>query len=204
MFALVESGNITQMPKGNKGITLNSVQYPAAIYTLWSEAERNAIGIYTVEIDNTNKKDEEWYINTNQSYAFGSGKVTATYGTATAKELDDTLWTQEDIDSMDHASEGVSVGDVRLRGLTFRQKQKINQQASSILSETDWYRIRAEDGGTAMPANILTFRTTIRTESNTMCGLIDAAASVDALAALYVYNNNNPPTRPIGEFSRLE
>jgi hypothetical protein len=65
MFALVESGNITQMPKGNKGITLNGNQYPASIYTLWTEAERNAIGIYTVEIDNTNKKDEAWYINTN-------------------------------------------------------------------------------------------------------------------------------------------
>jgi len=85
MFALVESGSITQMPKGNKGITLNNVQYPPSIYTLWSEAERNAIGIYTVEIDNTNKKDEEWYINTNQSYAFSGGKVKGTYGSATAK-----------------------------------------------------------------------------------------------------------------------
>ncbi len=52
MFALVESGSITQMPKGNKGITLNGNKYPASIYTLWTEAERNAIGIYTVEIDN--------------------------------------------------------------------------------------------------------------------------------------------------------
>ncbi len=59
MFALVESGNITQMPKGNKGITLNNVQYPPSIYTLWSESERNAIGIYTVEIDNTNKKERD-------------------------------------------------------------------------------------------------------------------------------------------------
>jgi hypothetical protein len=70
MFALVEDGKITQMPKGNKGITLGDNQYPASIYTLWTEAERNAIGIYTVEIDTTNKKDEEWYINTNITYAF--------------------------------------------------------------------------------------------------------------------------------------
>ena len=99
MFALVESGKITQMPKGNKGITLNNVQYPPSIYTLWSESERNAIGIYTVEIDNTNKKDEEWYVNTNITYAFGSGKVTGTYGTATAKALADTLYTQDDVDN---------------------------------------------------------------------------------------------------------
>ena len=89
MFALVEDGNITQTPKGNKGITLNGNKYPASIYTLWTEAERNAIGIYTVEIDNTNKKDEEWYINTNITYAFGSGKVKGTYGAATAKAIAD-------------------------------------------------------------------------------------------------------------------
>ena len=61
MFALVESGKITQFPKGNKGITIGDNQYPSSIYTLWTEAERNAIGIYTVEIDNTNKKDETFY-----------------------------------------------------------------------------------------------------------------------------------------------
>ena len=49
MFALVQDGNIVQMPKGNKGITIGDNQYPASIYTLWTEAERNAIGIYTVE-----------------------------------------------------------------------------------------------------------------------------------------------------------
>ena len=85
---------------------------------------------------------------------------------------------------------------LKQKGLKTLNKESINIKAGNILSETDWYRIRAEDGGAAMPANILTFRTTIRTESNTMCDLIDAAASVDALAALYVYNNNNPPTRP--------
>ena len=110
MFALVESGNITQMPKGNKGITLNGNQYPASIYTLWTEAERNAIGIYTVEIDNTNKKDEEWYINTNQTHTFSGGKVKATYGTATAKKIADTLWTSQD-KTDGKIPEGKDVGD---------------------------------------------------------------------------------------------
>ena len=96
MFALVESGSITKMLQGNKGITLGDNQYPRAIFSLWTEAERNAIGIYTVEYDDSNKKDENLYINTDQSYAFGSGKVTATYGTATAKAHADTTWTEED------------------------------------------------------------------------------------------------------------
>jgi hypothetical protein len=94
MFALIESGSITKYLNGNKGITLGDTQYPRAIYTLWSEAERNAIGIYTIEYDNSNKKDEQWYINTNQSFAFASGTVTASYGSATAKAHADTLWTR--------------------------------------------------------------------------------------------------------------
>ena len=70
MFAIVESGSITSMPKGNKGITIGDNQYPASIFTLWTESERNAIGVYTVEIDNTNKKESEWYINTDISYVY--------------------------------------------------------------------------------------------------------------------------------------
>ena len=92
MFAIVESGSITSMPNGNKGITIGDNQYPAAIFTLWTEAERNAIGVYTIEIDDTNKKDEEYYINTDITYAYDSSsdKVKGTYGTATARSLVDT------------------------------------------------------------------------------------------------------------------
>jgi hypothetical protein len=104
---------------------------------------------------------------------------------------------------MDPAPEDVSVGDLRARGLTFIHKQRINNQANSILSETDWYRIRAEDGGTATPSAITTYRAAVRTKSNEMCTLIDNAANVDALAALYKYNSDDPPTRPLGEFPLL-
>ena len=101
MFALVESGSITKILKGNKGITIGHNQYPAAIFTIWTEAERKAIGIYTVEADNTNYKDTQWYINPNQYIAYDSSadKVKETYGTATAKAHADTKWTQSEIDA---------------------------------------------------------------------------------------------------------
>ena len=101
MFAQVESGSITSFPKGNKGIQIGDNNYPRTIYTLWTEAERNAIGIYTVEIDETNRKDETWYINTDITYAFGSGKVTGSYGTATAKAIADANAKDENGDDLD-------------------------------------------------------------------------------------------------------
>ena len=201
MFALVESGNITQMPKGNKGITLNGNKYPASIYTLWTEAERNAIGIYTVEIDNTNKKDEEWYINTNQTYTFSGGKVKATYGTATAKKIADTLWTSQDkTDGL--IPEGKDVGDVATRGLTYLKKQMIDNQCAQLLAPSDWMVVRATETGGTMDSGWKTWRASVRTKCNSMQTQIDNASNVDALAALFTYTEqeDGSVTRPLGEF----
>jgi hypothetical protein len=201
MFALVESGNITQMPKGNKGITLNGNQYPASIYTLWTEAERNAIGIYTVEIDNTNKKDEEWYINTNQTYTFSGGKVKATYGTATARKIADTLWTSQDkTDGL--IREGDDVGDVATEGLKTIKKRMIDNQCAGLLASSDWMVVRATETGGTMDSGWKTWRASVRTKCNSMQTQIDNASDVDALAALFTYTEqeDGSVTRPLGEF----
>ena len=201
MFALVESGNITQMPKGNKGITLNGNKYPASIYTLWTEAERNAIGIYTVEIDNTNKKDEEWYINTNQTHTFSGGKVKATYGTATAKKIADTLWTEQDkTDGL--IREGDDVGDVAVEGLKTIKKRMIDNQCAGILAPSDWMVVRATETGGTMDSGWKTWRASVRTKCNSMQTQIDNASDVDALAALFTYTEQEDKsiTRPLGEF----
>ena len=201
MFALVESGSITQMPRGNKGITLNNVQYPPSIYTLWTEAERNAIGIYTVEIDNTNKKDEEWYINTDITYAFGSGKVTGTYGTATAKPIADILWTQQDADDGDLPSDK-EVGDVKARGLKYIKKEMIDNQCAGLLAPSDWMVVKATETGGTMDSGWKTWRASVRTKCNSMQTQIDNASDVDALAALFTYTEqeDGSVTRPLGEF----
>ena len=40
MFALVESGKITQFPKGNKGITIGDNQYPSSIFTHYGQKQK--------------------------------------------------------------------------------------------------------------------------------------------------------------------
>ena len=207
MFALVESGKITQTPKGNKGIQIGDVKYPAAIYTLWSEAERNAIGIYTVEIDNTNKKDEEWYINTNQtmSYDSSANKVKVTYGTATAKKIADTLWTEQDkTDGV--IREGEDVGDVATEGLKTIKKRMIDNQCAGLLAPSDWMVVKATETGGTMDSGWKTWRASVRTKCNSMQTQIDNASDVDALAALFTYTeqSDGSVTRPLGEFPKKE
>jgi hypothetical protein len=201
MFALVESGTITQFPKGNKGITIGDNQYPKTIYSLWTEAERNAIGIYTVEIDNTNRKDETFYINTNITYAFGSGKVTGSYGTATAKRLNDE-------DAVDDNGDKVKDADgnqVINYGLKTQYKNQFNAQAAGLLANTDWYVIKAADVGSySVPSNIATYRAAVRTKVNAMETSIDSCSDVDALITLLTYTEqeDGSVTRPLGEFPK--
>ena len=198
MFALVEDGNITQMPKGNKGITLNGNQYPASIYTLWTEAERNAIGIYTVEIDNTNRKDEEWYINTNITYAFGSGKVTGTYCTATAKAIADA----DAVDTDGNKIKDENGNQVIIEGLKTIKKRMIDNQCAGLLAPSDWMVVKATETGGTMDSGWKTWRASVRTKCNSMQTQIDNASDVDALAALFTYTEQEDKsiTRPLGEF----
>ena len=201
MFALVESGSITKMMNGNKGITIGDNQYPASFFTsVYSEAERNAVGVYTVEIDETNKKDEEWYINTNITYSFSGGKVKGTYGTATGKAIADTLYTETDKSNGDIPT-GKDVGDVRDEGLKTIKKRMIDNQCAGILKDSDWMYIKAGEEGGTMDSGWKTWRASVRTKCNSMQTQIDNAADVDALAALFTYTTTDGVTsRPLGEF----
>ena len=200
-FALVESGSITKMMRGNKGITIGDNQYPAAIFTVWTESERNAIGIYTIEIDETNKKNEEYYINTDMTYSFGSGKVTGSYGTATAKNMADTLYTDTD-KSNGIIPTGKDVGDVKQEGLKTIKKKLIDDQCANILAPSDWMVVKATETGGSVDSGWKTWRASVRTKCNSMQTQIDNAANVDALAALFTYTvqEDKSVTRPLGEF----
>ena len=201
MYALVESGSITKIFTNPKGFVLNNNQYPADIFSKWTKDEKEAIGIYEVETDSTNFKDEKWYINTNESYAFGSGKVTRSWGTATAKAHADTLWTEED-KTDDKIPEGKDVGDVAVEGLKTVLIKTLKSQAAGILQKTDWYVIRKADSGTAIPSAISTHRAAVRTKCAEMETAITNAADTPALETLYTRNENGE--RPLGELPELE
>ena len=201
MFALVESGSITKFLNDSKGITIDGVQHPRTIFNLWTEAERNAIGIYTVEMDKSKLKNDEWYTNTDVTYTFGSGKVTGSYGDATAKAHADTLFTEQD-KTDDLIPEGKDVGDIATRGLKYRLIQQVKKQAESELSKTDWYITRKTEKDTAIPSSITTHRDAVRTKQAEMETAITNASDTPALQTLYTSVDGNP--RPIGSIPTLE
>jgi len=207
MWALVEDNAITKIINNPKAMVIGDVRHSRNIFSFrWTNEEREAIGIYEVVFDNSNKKDEAYYTNTNQSFDFADGQVTASYGSATAKLL-------EDRNEVDEAGEPLlddNGNQVVTKGLKSQKKDIIKQQASGLLTPTDWYVIKATDVAEySVPSAVSTFRSNVRTKSNTMETAIDNAADVDALATLYEYVNTgteeNPVMeRPLGEFPVLE
>ena len=202
MFALVDKkdNSITKMLSGSQGIDIGDNRYSKQIFTLWSEAERNAIDIYTIEMDNSKRKDPKWYNNTNVTYAFDGSKVTGSYGDATAIAHADTTWTQKEIDDGD-APDGADTDTVAVEGLKTVLIRTIKSQAEGELNKTDWYVVRKAEESTAIPSAVTTHRKAVRSKQAEMETTITNASDTPALETLYTYTKqeDGSTTRPLGE-----
>ena len=206
MYAIIKDGSISKYVNHPKPLVIGDVQYPARIFSAWTASELAAIGIIAVTFDDSNKKDEKWYINTNQTYTYdaSAGTVTAAYGTATAKAHADSLYTNQDkTDGL--IPEGKDVGDVAVEGLKTILIRTIKQQAAGILQDTDWYIVRKADAGTAVPSSITNHRAAVRTKAAEMETAITNASDTPALETLYTYTTTDGvQSRPLGELPTLE
>ena len=201
MFALVKDDKIEKIFTRPVGIMIGENQYPREVFTIWTDEERKNIGIYEVITDSTNKKDESYYINTNEEYTFSDEKVTRSWGTATSKRLND----EDAVDENDDPVLDDDGNQVINYGLKTYKKRIIKQQASGLLEKTDWYNHKALDDETfTIPDNIKTYRTNVRAKSNEMETKIDACNTVDELKSLYEYTRQDDDsiTRPLGEFPK--
>ena len=201
MWALVTDNTITKTLNNPRGLIIDDIQYSRKIFSLWSVSEKEAKGIYEVVFNNTNKKDEAYYTNTNQSFAFADGVVTASYGSATAKAHADANAVDEDGDELDPV--------VVIPGLKTNLIRTVKSQAAGILQDTDWYIVRKADADTDVPSAITTFRAAVRTKAAAMETLITNASNTPAIETLYTYVNTadegDPVVmeRPLGEFPVL-
>ena len=203
MHAIITDGSISKYINHPKPLVIGDVQYPARIFSAWTASELAAIGIIEVTFDDSNKKDEKWYINTNQTYTYDAdaGTVTAAYGTATAKAHADANAVDDDGNELDPV--------IVIEGLKTKLIRTVKAQAEGLLNQTDWYITRKAEKNTAIPSAITTWRDGIRTKQAAMETLITNASNTPALETLYTYVNTadegDPRVleRPLGEFPEL-
>jgi hypothetical protein len=192
MYALIQNNEIVKVFANPEGFILDGNQYSSQIFALWSNEEKQEIGIYEIETDSSNFKDESYYINTNEIFAFSNGKATRSWGNAFAKQL-------EDVNAVDQNGAPILQDGKQLvtKGLKSQKISISKQQAAGLLQSTDWYVTRKSDTGTAIPQEIQDFRTEVRIVSNQQETQINACTTVEQLKALYEYVNTGTEQSPI-------
>ena len=153
--------NNTVIRMGRSWQDSNGVKHPTN-WGSWSEADKLAAGL--VWEDDPAPYDNRFY-----------------WDADTPKALDDRLEVDED----GNAILDVKGVQVFTKGLKSTWKAIIKQQAAGLLANTDWYVTRNAETGTAIPADVTTYRAAVRTASGTIEAAIDAAADHAAFVALF-------------------
>jgi hypothetical protein len=192
MYALVQNNKIEKFFNYPKSFELNGNKYSSQIFQVWSKEAKEEIGIYEVEYDHVNKKDESYYINTKEQFKFENNKVISYFGTATPKAL-------EDVNAVDQNGQPVlqEGKQVVIKGLKSQKISISKQQTAGLLANTDWYVTRKSDTGTSIPQEIQDFRTNVRAVSNQQETQINACTTVEQLKALYEFVNTGTEQSPI-------
>ena len=190
MWARIENNTIIEYYDRKQSLLLNDVRYSSQIFTIWTDAQRKELGIVPIVISGSHL-DTNYYIEHNHSDAI-AGDGNSVIRTIGVKAADKAL---EDINEVDEDGNPVlDIDGVQLitRGLKYNAIQKVKQQQSSYLTQTDWYIIRKADVGTAIPTAIQTWRDAIRADATRIENAITAAVTMDQFIALHTptYNEN--------------
>jgi len=130
-----------------------------------------------------------------------------------------SLWTKAELETLDIYD--VVSDNTNLKDLDYYKNtdQTFAFQSSVTINSIDYTNVVVASYGTATAKPLAdsgsgetlvrggsvasawtTYRAAVRTAAASMVTKINAVSDVDALAALYVYNDATPPVRPLGNF----
>jgi len=179
-----------------KIMTVDGITHPRTLFSLWTDAERKAIGIVPVTTSGTHL-DKKYYMERAEAFAIASDKnsVVRTIGVKVAdKNLADVneVWTQDEIDD-GQAPDGTSANDPKLdddgnqivtEGLKTNAKNKATTDANGLLLGFNWLIQRKVTADTAIPSDVITYMAAVRTAHASICTAIDNASDMDAFKVL--------------------
>ena len=185
-----------------KTMTVDGITHPRTLFSLWTDAERKAIGIVPVTTTGSHL-DTNYYIEVDEAFAIAGDKnsVVRTIGVKAAdKALADVneVWTQSEIDD-DRAPDGTSANDPKndadgnqivTFGLKTNAKNKATTRANGLLNGFNWLIARKVTANTAVPSAVVTYMAAVRTAHGSICTAIDNASDMDAFIVLHTTEYN--------------
>ena len=183
MWALIKSNKIDHIISHPKSMVIDDITHPRAIFTVWSDAERKAVGIVPVTTSGS-RLDSRFYTEKNEVFALAGDKnsVVRTIGEKAAnKKLDDVDAVDEDNDPIldDHDNQVVTLG------LKSQAKLQADKSAHGFIKGFGWLMQRKVSSDKAIPEIVLDFMAAIRTDHKAICDAIDGASDLDAFIALH-------------------
>ena len=157
MWARVADGSIQEIINAPKIITIGGITHPRTIFSLWTDAEKKAIGI--LPVTRANHLDGDYHTENNPSYAIDEdgNAVTETI----TKAADNTLAT-----------------------VKTSQLNKIKIRCNNLLMSTDWYITRKYERSVAIPDKIIAFRAAVLAVYTAAKSAINGAANIGALVTV--------------------
>ena len=161
MWAKLNSARdtIEEVIVNKQTMVIDNITHPKALFTLWTDAERLAVGIVPVTTTGTHL-DTEYYTEAAPSYAIAGD------GASVIKTI------------------GVIATTKSLAKIKTIAKSRATNKASELLNGFGWLIQRKVTANTTIPSAVITFMVAIRTDHGTVSDAIDGAANVDALVAL--------------------
>lgn len=201
MYAYVKAGQVVQIVNARAwNDPATGVQHPANIFSLWSKEKLASIGLYPVVQSSSPDSKFNTVGATSYSFDADNNQVVETIS-SNEKNLNDV----NEVDDNGDAVLDTEGNQLVTKGLKTIWIEKTKATAKSLLEPTDWYVVRnAEDNTKAIPSEVTTHRTSVRTASNTIETAITDASDMTAFKALFVVptdSDGNPTGKaPIHNF----
>jgi len=179
-----DGDTIEEIIVNTKQMLVDGINHPKALFKLWTDAERKAIGIVPVTTSGSHL-DTTYYTEKDPTYAIAGDKasVVRTIGEKAAdKKLADT----DDVDKDDEAILDDHDNQTVTLGLKSIAKNKANISANEHINGFDWLVQRKVTHDTDIPSDILTYIAAVRTAHASICTAIDNASDMAAFVALHV------------------
>ena len=157
----------------------NGFKHPYNWASAWTDEDKASWGV-TFEADADTSYDDRFY-----------------FAKDIPRILGDTLWVDDDGNAVNDTltgEQGVTAG------LKTNWIAQTKSSGNSKLTSTDWYVTRKAEASTAIPSANTTYRSAVRTATETIETAINACNDLDDFKALFVVPmNDEDPPEPTGK-----
>ena len=165
-----------------KTMTVDGITHPKTLFSLWTDAERKAIGIVPVTTSGTSL-NEKYYIEKDEAFAIAGDKnsVVRTIG---VKDSDRKLADEDATDESGNKIKDRDGNQIINYGLKTQAKDRATNNANDLLQGFNWLIQRKVTADTAIPSAVVTYMAAVRTAHASICTAIDNASDIDAFKVL--------------------